>query len=117
MTDKESICGVVKSINSSTLDTNGNVDVMNIKKYEVVFVDEYNNWYLVGFYDTLKEAEKDVNEYLKTYVDEETNEPLYFGKNSTCGELTEYASTFNYCFDRILDTPEGCIQVRGFIFD
>lgn len=92
---------------------------MELKKYEVVFVDEYNNWYLVGFYDKLREAEKDVNEYLKTYVDEETGEPLWFGsdENSPCGELTEYASTYGYCFDRILDTPEGCIQVRGFIFD
>ena len=90
---------------------------MKLKKYQVVFVDEYNNWYLVGFYDKLREAEKDVNEYLKTYVDEETNEPLWVGEHSPFGELTEYASTYGSCFDKEFCTPEGCIEIRGFIFD
>ena len=89
---------------------------MILKKYEVVFVDEYNNWYLVGFYDTLEEAEKDVNDYLLQYKDEETNKPLMFGDDTALGRLVEYPSTCGNCFDKIIDVPEGCIEVRGFIF-
>ena len=92
-----------------------------IKKYQVVFVDEYNNWYLVGFFDKLEDAVPEVNAYLESYEleeDEEGNTGFVpqFGKDASLGELTEYASTFSSCFDRIIDTTCGCVQVRGFIF-
>ena len=90
---------------------------LKIKKYEVVFVDEYNNWYFVGFFDTLEEAEPELNTYLREYTDEETGEPLELSDTSSLGRLTEYPSSFDYCFDRIIDVPEGCIQIRGFIFE
>ena len=91
------------------------------KKYQVVFVDEYNNWYLVGFFDKLEDAVPEVNAYLESYEleeDEEGNTGVdpQFGKDASLGELTEYASTFSSCFDRIIDTTCGCVQVRGFIF-
>ena len=91
------------------------------KKYQVVFVDEYNNWYLVGFFDKLEDAVPEVNAYLESYEleeDEEGNTGVVtqFGKDASLGELTEYASTFSSCFDRIIDTTCGCVQVRGFIF-
>ena len=91
------------------------------KKYQVVFVDEYNNWYLVGFFDKLEDAVPEVNAYLESYEleeDEEGNTGVVpqLGKDASLGELTEYASTFSSCFDRIIDTTCGCVQVRGFIF-
>lgn len=89
------------------------------KKYQVVFVDEYNNWFLVGFFDNLEDAVPEVNSYLETYEFEEDDELSgvpRFGKDANLGELTEYASTFSFCFDRIINTTCGCVEVRGFIF-
>lgn len=95
---------------------------MELKKYEVVFVDEYNIWWFVGFYDKLEDAEKDVNEYIKDYTledeDSEYNEfATEFGENKSLGRLQEYFSTYGNCFDRIINTPNGCIEIRGFIFE
>ena len=89
------------------------------KKYQVIFVDEYNNWFLVGFFDNLEDAVPEVNSYLETYEFEEDDELSgvpQFGKNANLGELTEYASTFSFCFDRIINTTCGCVEVRGFVF-
>ena len=89
------------------------------KKYQVVFVDEYNNWYLVGFFDNLEDAVPEVNSYLETYEcdeDDEISGVPQFGKDGNLGELTEYASTTSFCFDRIIDTTSGCVEVSGFIF-
>lgn len=93
---------------------------MELKKYQVVFVDEYSIWYLIGFFDDLQDAEPELNEYLKTYVgyDDDGNECTFkFGDNESLGHLQEYTGTFGSCFDRILDASCGCIQVRGFIFE
>ena len=91
------------------------------KIYQVVFVDEYNNWYLCGFYTSLLDAEEDVNEYLKLYtLEPEMNEgetEAAFGDDKPLGHLTEYASTFESNFDRVIDVECGCVEVRGFIFN
>lgn len=92
-----------------------------MKVYQVVFVDEYNNWFLCGFYKSLLDAEKDVNEYLSSYT---LSEDVYegqteaaFGEDKPLGHLEEYASTFESNFDRVIDVECGCVEVRGFIFD
>jgi hypothetical protein len=38
-----------------------------LKKYEVFIQDEWNNLWLVGFYDNLEDAIPEVNEFLDTY--------------------------------------------------
>lgn len=74
-----------------------------LKKYEVFIQDEWNNIYLVGFYDNLEDAIPEVNEFLETY-------------NTKIDELKEYPSTFGPCFDREVETPNGeIVMVRGFI--
>lgn len=92
-----------------------------MKVYQVVFVDEYNNWYLCGFYTSLLDAEKDVNEYLSGYtLESDMNEgetEAAFGDDKPLGHLEEYASTFEFNFDRVIDVECGCVEVRGFIFD
>lgn len=91
-----------------------------MKYYHVIFVDEYNNWYELGMYASLKDAEPDVNSQLEgyNYVDEDgnsTDEHPAFGVDKNLGPLQEYAGTFCPCFDRVIDVEEGCVQVRGFI--
>ena len=93
---------------------------MKLKKYEVVFVDEYNNWYLIGFFDKLQDAEPELNNMLSDYTgyDEDGNPCTFqFGDDTVLGHLVEYPGTFSYVFDRILDADVGCIQIRGFIFE
>lgn len=74
-----------------------------LKKYEVFIQDEWNNIYLVGFYDNLEDAIPEVNEFLETY-------------DMKIDELKEYPSTFGLCFDKEVETPNGeIVMVRGFI--
>ena len=74
-----------------------------LKKYEVFIQDEWNNIYLVGFYDNLEDAIPEVNEFLETY-------------NMKIDELKEYPSTFGSCFDKEVETPNGeIVMIRGFI--
>lgn len=92
-----------------------------LKKYQVIFVDEYNNWYLIGFFDDLKEAEPSLNSYLEGYLaygedDEEEVWQPQFGDDKPLKHLHEYPSTLGSCFDRIIDTTCGAIQIRGFIY-
>ena len=81
--------------------------------YEVVMQDEYNNLYLLGFYESLDDAIEDINDFIGAY-DDDGAIPL------EKGDLAEYASTFGTCFDREIeweneeDCP-GTIMVRGFI--
>lgn len=86
------------------------------KKYQVIFVDEYNNFYLIGFYDNLRDAEPEINEYLDGYEDEDERCELKFGDGCSLGPLEEYAGTFSPVFDRSFSTTSGYISVRGFIF-
>lgn len=74
-----------------------------MKKYLVIFQDEFNNLYLLGKYDDLKDAVPDVNDYLEQY-------------NTKIDEITEYPSTFEMAFDMEIENPEEeHIMVRGFI--
>ena len=96
-------------------------DSINEVKYEIVFVDNYNNWYLIGFFDNLIDAETEVNSYLKDYTPDKEEYPyatnLCFGEDTALGHLTLCPSTFGYCFDRTISTEEGGIEVRGFILN
>lgn len=89
-------------------------------KYQVVFVDEYNNWWPCGFFDGLAEALPQVNAYLSMYKPDEGegegDGPIWLGPDSPFGDLTEYAGTLGPCFDRAFSTPEGTVEVRGFCY-
>lgn len=76
---------------------------MQDKKYIVFTQDEWNNLYLMGFYDDLKDAIPEVNDWLKIYDVE-------------IDELEEYPSTFGYTFDKEIETKdENFVMVRRFI--
>ena len=75
-----------------------------MKKYQVIFQDEWNNLYEVGFYDNLNDSIDDINDYLKTY-------------NAKIEELQEYISTFSKTFDTEIDTESGVVMIRGFIHE
>ena len=89
------------------------------QKYEVMFIDEYNNMYLIGFFNNLQDAVPELNNMLKGYeaVDEETGEVFepQLG-DEHIGDLTEYVSTYGTCFDKDICVQEGCVQIRGFVF-
>lgn len=76
-----------------------------MKKYQVIFQDEYNNLYEVGFYDDLKDSIKDVNDYLEPYEEH-------------IDELEEYVSTFGMAFDREITTKDDfSVMIRGFVHE
>lgn len=65
--------------------------------------DEWNNLYLIGFYDNLSDAIPEINDWLEIY-------------DVKIDELEEYASTFGYAFDKEIETKdETVLMVRGFI--
>lgn len=81
--------------------------------YEVMMQDEYNDLYLLGFYESLDDAIKDINCFISVY-DEDGAIPL------KKGDFAEYASTFGSCFDREVewkneDDCPGSVMIRGFI--
>lgn len=81
--------------------------------YEVMMQDEYDNLYLLGFYESLDDAIEDINDFISAYY-EDGAIPL------KKGDLAEYASTFGSCFDREIewkneDDCPGSIMIRGFI--
>ena len=91
-----------------------------MKYYQVIFVDEYNNFYELGNFRSLEDAEPEINEMLDGYIldeDEVQGENACFGPDQPLGRLTEYPSTIYNCFDRIIAVDVGCVQVRGFIKD
>lgn len=75
-----------------------------IKKYQVIFQDEYNNLFLVGFYDELEDAIPDINNFLEVY-----------GKK--IDSISCYPSTFGEAFDTDIEIDEGCVSVRGFVLE
>lgn len=89
------------------------VRVDDAPMYEVMMQDEYDNLYLLGFYQSLDDAIEDINGFIGAY-DGDGAVPL------EKGDLAEYASTFGTCFDREIeweneeDCP-GTIMIRGFI--
>ena len=91
-----------------------------MKYYQVIFIDEYNNFYEIGCFKSLQDAEPEVNFHLNLYiyVDEDgnsTGEAPEFGEGKNLDHLVEYASTFGPVFDRVIDVEEGCVQIKGFI--
>lgn len=76
---------------------------LELKKYEVIIQDEWNNLYQIGFYDKLEDALPDVNDFLEAYDVE-------------IQELIEYPSTFGMCFDTEIETKdENTVMIRGFV--
>lgn len=81
--------------------------------YQIVMQDEYDNLYLLGFYESLDDSIEDINGFIGAY-DDDGAIPI------KKGDLAEYASTFGSCFDREIeweneeDCP-GTIMIRGFI--
>lgn len=95
-----------------------------MKYYQVIFIDEYNNFFELGYYKDLADAEPDVNKYLESYrlcddeeEDSHAGEVPEFGEGKNLDRLVEYPSTFSACFDRLIGVDEGCVEIRGFIKD
>lgn len=92
-----------------------------MRYYQVMFVDEYENYFELGFYKSLADAEPDLNFYLKNYIlegeDGHNGEVPEFGEGKNLDRLTEYASTFSCCFDRYICVEEGSVRICGFIKD
>ena len=81
--------------------------------YEIVIQDEYNDFYLLGFYGSLDDAIEDINGFISVYDEDGV---ISLKK----GDLAEYASTFGACFDREIewkneDDCPGSVMIRGFI--
>lgn len=93
-----------------------------MKCYQVIFVDEYNNFYELGYYKNLIDAESDINEYLKQYSLSEDSDidpgaVPEFGENRNLDRLAEYPGTYGPVFDRVIDVEEGSVAIRGFVID
>lgn len=74
-----------------------------MKKYQIIMQDEYNNLYNLGFYKHLEDSIEDINNWLSLY-------------GTKIEDLSEYASTFNSCFDKEIETKDGnVVMVRGFM--
>lgn len=89
--------------------------------YEVIFVDEYNNFDLIGYFNDLDNCIDLINDRIDVY-----GNGKYKLKK---GDIKPYASTMNECFDFTLgskfeeefgeeayDDFQGC-EVRGFIHE
>lgn len=83
-----------------------------MKKYQIIVVNKYNNFYDLGLYNNLDDSIEDINEYLP------------YGYKLKKGDLKEYSSgnSFGGYVSDILDID--CddseiygYQVRGFIYD
>ena len=83
-----------------------------MKKYQVILQDEYNNLYMVGFYNELDDSVEELNKYLDVY-----------GVKLNKGDLREYPGTYDNRFDlNLSDIFEGNeevegIMIRGFIYE
>lgn len=89
------------------------VRVDDAPMYQIVMQDEYDDLYLLGFYESLDDSIEDINGFISAYY-EDGAIPL------KKGDLAEYASTFGSCFDREIewkneDDCPGSIMIRGFI--
>ena len=98
---------------NETAEKENAADTEDAPLYEVMMQDEYDNLYLLGFYESLDDALEDINGFIGAYEDDGAI-PL---KKE---DLAEYASTFGPCFDREIewkneDDCPGSIMIRGFI--
>lgn len=93
------------------------------KYYHVIFCDEYDNWYFIGKFTNLRDAEPELNEMLKdTKVFEDNintlGKPAQFGDyddEHVLGHLVERAGTMGPVFDVEIGTECGCCRVGGYI--
>lgn len=82
----------------------------NAKKiYQVFIQDEYNNLWMVGFFNNLDDAGKEIN---KNHL------PKNYRKLQK-GDIGEYPTMTSWSFDRELTSKDESesIYIRGFIFD
>lgn len=79
-----------------------------MKIYQVIYQDEFNNLYMLGFYKCLDDCIDGVNEYLGDEYEKLKK-----------GDLSEYPSTFEMAFDKTIYDKDECnsVYVRGFIID
>lgn len=90
-----------------------------MKIYEVLIQTEWDNLIQLGYYKSLDDAIDDINGELSVY-----------GVKIKAGDIKEYASTFDTCFDTsvgdILAPEDGSeleneelynVSIRGFILD
>lgn len=83
-----------------------------MKKYQVILQDEFNNLYMVGFFNSLDDSIEEINKYLDVYE-------VQLKK----GDLVEYMGTYDTMFDLDLcDIFEGNekvegVMIRGFIYE
>ena len=93
----------------------------NCKLYEVIFIDEYDNFTNLGFFKNLNDPIEDLNSFLSSY-----GEGQYQLKE---GDLKERPSTFGNCFDldviehfseefeeEVAEDLHG-VSIRGFIYE
>ena len=74
-------------------------------KYLVFVQDEFDNNYYIGVYNKLRNAIPTINKWLEQY-------------DTKIEELNAYDSTFDKCFDKMIETPNNeFIMVRGFILN
>ena len=97
---------------NETAEKENSANTEDVPLYEVMMQDEYDNLYLLGFYESLDDALEDINDFISVY-DEDGAIPL------KKGDLAEYASTFGLCFDREIewkneDDCPGSVMIRGF---
>ena len=93
------------------------------KYYHVIFCDEYDNWYFIGKFTNLRDAEPELNEMLKDSElaeDVSQDEPAMsgtpeFGEGKNLGVLCERAGTMGPAFDVEIGTTCGCCRVGGYI--
>ena len=98
---------------NETAEKENAADTEDVPLYEVMMQDEYDNLYLLGFYESLDDAIEDINGFISMY-EEDGAIPI------KKGGLAEYASTFGTCFDREIewkneDDCPGSVMIRGFI--
>lgn len=90
------------------------------KYYHVIFCDEYDNWYFIGKFTNLRDAEPDLNAMLKDDKLADNDESTFgqtpeFGEEKNLGILCERAGTMGPVFDVDIPTTCGCCRVGGYI--
>lgn len=99
-------------------------EIYNKKLYQIIFVDEFDNFTNLGFYKSLDDSLKDINGRLSAYGKQYKLEK---------GEVLEYPSTLGKCFDldvanhfaekfgeekeeQVMEDLHG-VAIRGFVYE
>lgn len=81
------------------------------KIFEAFFVDEYNNYWHLGFHGRIDEVIEPLNDFLKEYTDADTGERLHV-------DVVElYPCTFGEAFDKEFYADCGTVALRGFVYN